>query len=35
MGQYTAVIIWERDGAAFTDNRYSRGPKNWTTMTRS
>src|SRR5438093_11688590 len=25
MGQYTAVIIWERKGAAFTDNRYSRG----------
>lgn len=25
MTQYTAVIIWERNGAVFTDNRYSRG----------
>lgn len=25
MGQYQAVIIWERNGAVFTDNRYSRG----------
>jgi organic hydroperoxide reductase OsmC/OhrA len=25
MGQYTAVITWERNGALFTDNRYSRG----------
>ncbi len=25
MGQYKAVIIWERNGAVFTDNRYSRG----------
>ncbi len=25
MGQYTAVITWERNGAVFTDNRYSRG----------
>jgi organic hydroperoxide reductase OsmC/OhrA len=25
MGQYTAVVLWERNGAAFTDNRYSRG----------
>jgi organic hydroperoxide reductase OsmC/OhrA len=24
MSQYTAVITWERNGAAFTDNRYSR-----------
>ncbi len=24
MGEYTAVVSWERDGAAFTDNRYSR-----------
>src|SRR5687768_11925881 len=24
MGKYTAVIIWERQGATFTDNRYSR-----------
>jgi organic hydroperoxide reductase OsmC/OhrA len=25
MGQYTAVIVWQRNGAIFTDNRYSRG----------
>lgn len=25
MSQYTAVITWERSGAVFTDNRYSRG----------
>ena len=25
MSQYGAVITWERNGAAFTDNRYSRG----------
>jgi organic hydroperoxide reductase OsmC/OhrA len=25
MGTYTAVISWERNGATFTDNRYSRG----------
>lgn len=25
MAQYTATIDWERQGAAFTDNRYSRG----------
>ncbi len=25
MSNHTAVISWERDGAAFTDNRYSRG----------
>ena len=25
MGKYTAVINWERNGATFTDNRYSRG----------
>src|SRR5262245_22490310 len=25
MGKYTAVISWERNGATFTDNRYSRG----------
>ena len=25
MGQYTAAVIWERNGAVFTDNRYSRG----------
>ena len=29
MSQYTAVITWERNGAAFTDNRYSRGHR-WT-----
>src|SRR2546428_11234428 len=25
MGEYGAVVVWSRDGAAFTDNRYSRG----------
>jgi organic hydroperoxide reductase OsmC/OhrA len=25
MSEYTAVIAWERNGSAFTDNRYSRG----------
>ena len=25
MGLYTAVITWDRNGAVFTDNRYSRG----------
>ncbi|MGH7730266.1 MAG: OsmC family protein [Candidatus Eiseniibacteriota bacterium] len=25
MGQYTAVVLWERHGDVFTDNRYSRG----------
>jgi organic hydroperoxide reductase OsmC/OhrA len=25
MSQYAAVITWERNGAVFTDNRYSRG----------
>ena len=25
MSEYTAVITWARNGAAFTDNRYSRG----------
>ena len=25
MSQHTAVVAWERNGAAFTDNRYSRG----------
>jgi organic hydroperoxide reductase OsmC/OhrA len=25
MGEYRATIEWERDGAAFLDNRYSRG----------
>ena len=25
MAEYTSVIEWRRDGAAFTDNRYSRG----------
>ena len=24
MSEYEAVVIWSRDGAAFTDNRYSR-----------
>lgn len=24
MGEYRAVVVWSRDGAAFTDNRYSR-----------
>jgi organic hydroperoxide reductase OsmC/OhrA len=25
MGEYKSVVVWSRDGAAFTDNRYSRG----------
>src|SRR5262245_63612903 len=25
MAEYKAVVVWSRDGAAFTDNRYSRG----------
>ncbi len=25
MGDYTTVVAWNRDGATFTDNRYSRG----------
>jgi organic hydroperoxide reductase OsmC/OhrA len=25
VGKYTAVILWERNGAAFIDNAYSRG----------
>jgi len=25
MSQYVAIILWQRDGAVFTDNRYSRG----------
>lgn len=25
MGQFTATVAWQRKGAAFTDNRYSRG----------
>jgi len=25
MAEYTAVVEWRRDGAVFTDNRYSRG----------
>jgi organic hydroperoxide reductase OsmC/OhrA len=25
MGQYTAIVVWERNGAVFTDHRYSRG----------
>lgn len=25
MGEHTAVVVWERNGALFTDNRYSRG----------
>lgn len=25
MAEYKAVVAWSRDGAAFTDNRYSRG----------
>ena len=24
MGEHTAVVVWERNGAVFTDNRYSR-----------
>ena len=29
MSAYTAIVIWERNGAAFTDNRYSRAHR-WT-----
>ena len=29
MSSYTAVVTWEREGAAFTDNRYSRA-HHWT-----
>lgn len=25
MAEYKSVVVWSRDGAAFTDNRYSRG----------
>ena len=25
MGEHRSVVVWSRDGAAFTDNRYSRG----------
>ena len=25
MGEYKSVVIWNRNGAVFTDNRYSRG----------
>jgi organic hydroperoxide reductase OsmC/OhrA len=25
MSEYEAVVLWSRDGAAFSDNRYSRG----------
>lgn len=25
MAQHTATVVWERNGAVFTDNRYSRG----------
>ena len=25
MSEYTAVVLWSRDGAVFSDNRYSRG----------
>jgi organic hydroperoxide reductase OsmC/OhrA len=25
MSEYTATVVWTRDGAAFSDNRYSRG----------
>ncbi len=25
MGEHTATVVWERGGALFTDNRYSRG----------
>lgn len=25
MGQHTAIVVWERNGAVFTDDRYSRG----------
>jgi len=29
MSSYTAIVTWERDGAAFIDNRYSRAHR-WT-----
>jgi organic hydroperoxide reductase OsmC/OhrA len=29
MSSYTAVVIWEREGAVFSDNRYSRAHR-WT-----
>jgi len=25
MGEYSAVVVWQRNGEVFTDNRYSRG----------
>jgi organic hydroperoxide reductase OsmC/OhrA len=25
MGEYRSVVVWNRNGAVFTDNRYSRG----------
>ncbi len=25
MGEYKSVVVWNRNGAVFTDNRYSRG----------
>ena len=25
MAEYKSVVVWSRDGAVFTDNRYSRG----------
>ena len=25
MGEYSATVVWKREGAKFTDNRYSRG----------
>ena len=25
MAEYKATVAWQRDGAKFTDNRYSRG----------
>src|SRR4029079_14277137 len=25
MSEYRTVVVWSRDGAVFTDNRYSRG----------
>jgi len=25
MSEYTTTVTWSRDGAVFTDNRYSRG----------
>ena len=29
MAEYKSVIIWSREGAVFTDNRYSRGHRWW------